>query len=139
MTLEGFYKNENCDWSFCSSCIFGKSQVFYFRGYCEDELKIDTEYMILKTSIERNVFEFIGLEGLTIIQFNEAKSTWQLIEKASNNVVSFLEKNIDHVTQGVLNKFPFGLREWSTIEYCNMKMDNYTKLKFLFSRVCINN
>lgn len=137
VTQDKIYQNEDCHWSFCTACIFEKTKIFYFRGFCEDEVRLDTQYIILKSSIQNDDFKFSGLEGLTAITYNKTESNWQLVYIETNEVLGYLTKKIDDGSQGVLKKFPFGVREWSMIERCNIKLDNYANMTFLFSRVGI--
>lgn len=134
------YLNEDCSWSFCTACHFKDIPTFYFKGFCEDEEKIDTHYVMLKESIVDDTFELLGLEGLTKVAYFEDEATWKLIQVENNQTLGYLNKqNGDHESvHGILQSYPFGLREWSLTEHCNLKMDNFTK-KLLFTRVIFTN
>jgi len=129
------YKNERCDWNFCTACHFKDNPVFQLRGFCPDEERIDTKYIILKKFISvNNTYKFLGLGGLSnLILENELE--WKLFHVESNQTLAYLNRISNQNDLGTLKSFPFGLRDWIVFEHCSLKMDTPINLKLLFSRV----
>ena len=104
------YESVICTIPTCFPCHVKKKTVFKLKGLCQEQEKIDTDYIFLRDAVSEGKMIFLGLLGKTFIILNEGTKNWELTSQ--------------NATEGILGtfddskSFPLGMHSWSLNVQC---------------------
>ena len=102
----------------CSLCqILEKRQIFRLQGLCNEQGSIDTHYFAMKDNRLESSYKFIGLNGLTSIQYDYG---WRILQTSSKSVIGLFNDTI---------WYPKGIQSWSLFMNCSQRVtESFSKL-----------
>ena len=123
-----FYADLNCNMDHrCFPCKIHQEAPFRLRGLCQGQADLDTDYILLRSSIRQGEIVFQGLLKKSLIRLNRSNGSWDL--KTIQNETEAL-----FGTLPAANQLPVGLKTWSLKSNCNKPDKVWISIELKFTK-----